>query len=206
VTLALGITGVITISPSIVEPLIAASIIWVCIENVFSERMAVWRPLVIFGFGLLHGLGFAGVLGEIGLPTSQFVTALLSFNVGVELGQLTVIAVCFLVVGLWFRDKPWYRRVITIPCSLLIAAIGAHQFVSGHFGVDGRAGAEIAAIQSEMMSFKRRKGHSCVTNGPINRLQRNDAATASSKRDVRDVLSTLNVDSRIASNSFYFCM
>ena len=135
VTLALGITGVITISPSIVEPLIAASIIWVCIENVFSERMAVWRPLVIFGFGLLHGLGFAGVLGEIGLPKSQFVTALLSFNVGVELGQLTVIAVCFLVVGLWFRDKPWYRRVITIPCSLLIAAIGGYWFVERVAGV-----------------------------------------------------------------------
>lgn len=128
VTLALGIIGVINISPSIVEPLIAASIVWVCIENIFSDRMAAWRPVVIFVFGLLHGLGFAGVLGELGMPSSGFITALLSFNVGVELGQLTVIAACFLAVGLWFRDKPWYRSVITIPGSLVIAAIGAYWF------------------------------------------------------------------------------
>ena len=129
VTLALGITGVVSISPSIVEPLIAASIVWVCIENIFSEKMATWRPLVVFGFGLLHGLGFAGVLGEIGLPPSQFITALLSFNIGVELGQLTVIAACFLAVGLWFRNKPWYRSRITIPASILIACVGAYWFV-----------------------------------------------------------------------------
>ncbi len=129
VTLALGIMGVITISPSIVEPLIAASIVWVCVENIFSDRMAVWRPVLVFVFGLLHGLGFAGVLGEIGMPSSQFITALLSFNVGVELGQLTVIAICFLAVGLWFRNKPWYRTRVTIPCSVLIAVIGAYWFV-----------------------------------------------------------------------------
>lgn len=128
VTLALGITGTVSISPSIVEPLIAASIVWVCIENILSERMALWRPLVVFGFGLLHGLGFAGVLGEIGLPSGQFVTALLSFNVGVELGQLTVIAACLLAVG-WFRNASWYRSVITIPASLVIAAVGAYWFV-----------------------------------------------------------------------------
>jgi len=129
VTLALGITGAVSISPSIVEPLIAASIVYVCIENIFSDRMAAWRPFVVFAFGLLHGLGFAGVLGEIGMPQGQFVTALLSFNVGVELGQLTVIAACFLAVGLWFRDKPWYRSRITIPASLVIACIGAYWFV-----------------------------------------------------------------------------
>jgi hydrogenase/urease accessory protein HupE len=129
VTLALGITGVVSISPSIVEPLIAASIVWVCIENIFSEKMATWRPVVVFAFGLLHGLGFAGVLGEIGLPPSQFITALLSFNIGVELGQLTVIAACFLAVGLWFRNKPWYRSRITIPASILIACVGAYWFV-----------------------------------------------------------------------------
>jgi len=133
VTLALGITGVVTISPAIVEPLIAASIVWVCIENIFSEKMATWRPVVVFGFGLLHGLGFAGVLGEIGMPQSQFITALISFNVGVELGQLTVIAACFLAVGIWFGNKPWYRARITIPASLVIAAIGAYWFVERTF-------------------------------------------------------------------------
>ena len=129
VTLALGITGIVSISPAIVEPLIAASIVWVCVENIFSDKMASWRPVVVFAFGLLHGLGFAGVLGEIGMPSSQFITALLSFNVGVELGQLTVIAACFLAVGLWFRNKPWYRTRVTIPASILIACIGAYWFV-----------------------------------------------------------------------------
>ena len=129
VTLALGITGVVDISPSIVEPLIAASIVYVCIENIFSDKMATWRPFVVFGFGLLHGLGFAGVLGELGMPQGQFITALLSFNVGVELGQLTVIAACFLAVGLWFGNKPWYRSRITIPASIVIACIGAYWFV-----------------------------------------------------------------------------
>lgn len=133
VTLALGITGVVSISPAIVEPLIAASIVWVCIENIFSEKMATWRPVVVFVFGLLHGLGFAGVLGEIGMPQSQFITALISFNVGVELGQLTVIAACFLAVGIWFGNKPWYRARITIPASLVIAAIGAYWFVERTF-------------------------------------------------------------------------
>ena len=129
VTLALGITGVVSISPDIVEPLIAASIVWICVENIFSDRMAAWRPLVVFGFGLLHGLGFAGVLGELGMPQGQFVTALVAFNIGVELGQLTVIAACFLAVGLWFRDKSWYRSLITIPASVAIAMVGAYWFV-----------------------------------------------------------------------------
>jgi hydrogenase/urease accessory protein HupE len=133
VTLALGILGIVSISPAIVEPLIAASIVYVCIENIFSDKMAAWRPLVVFVFGLLHGLGFAGVLGEIGMPQDQFITALLSFNVGVEIGQLTVIVACFLLVGLWFGKKPWYRSRITIPASLIIACIGAFWFVERTF-------------------------------------------------------------------------
>ena len=81
---------------------------------------------MIFVFGLLHGLGFASVLGEFGLPEGQFIAALLGFNVGVELGQLTVIALAFLAVGLWFGQKPWYRRAIAIPGSLVISAIGLY--------------------------------------------------------------------------------
>jgi len=133
VTLALGIYGVVQISPAIVEPLIAASIVYVCIENVLTDRLQRWRPMVVFGFGLLHGLGFASVLTEIGLAKAHFITGLVAFNLGVEFGQLAVIALCFLLVGLWFRHKPWYRKVITIPASLVIAAIGAWWFVERVF-------------------------------------------------------------------------
>jgi hypothetical protein len=69
-------------------------------------------------------MGFAGVLTEIGLPRSEFVPALLSFNLGVEGGQLTVILAAFFVFGLRFRREPWYRRRIVVPASLAIAAVG----------------------------------------------------------------------------------
>ncbi len=83
----------------------------------------------MFLFGLLHGLGFAGILKEFGIPEGDFLTGLLSFNVGVELGQLTVIAACYLLVGIWFGNKPWYRQRVVIPGSLIIAAIAAYWFV-----------------------------------------------------------------------------
>jgi hypothetical protein len=124
ITLALTIYGVVSLPPRIVEPLIAMSIVYVAVENVFTSKLHAWRPLVVFCFGLLHGMGFAGVLNEIGLPRSEFVPALLAFNVGVECGQLTVIFVAFLLIGLPFRNKPWYRQRIVIPCSLAIAATG----------------------------------------------------------------------------------
>ena len=126
VTLALGALGWVVIPGSIVEPIIAASIVYVGVENIRSPELTRWRPWVIFGFGLLHGLGFASVLGEFGLPDAQFIPALLGFNVGVEVGQLTVIAIAFLAVGLWFGKKPWYRGFIAIPASLAISAIGAY--------------------------------------------------------------------------------
>lgn len=125
VTLALGILGYVSISPAIVEPLIALSIVYVAVENIMTSKLHRWRPLVVFGFGLLHGLGFAGVLQEIGLSQSHFVAGLIAFNVGVELGQLAVIAICFLAVGFWFGSKSWYRQMVSIPASLLIAVIAS---------------------------------------------------------------------------------
>lgn len=125
VTLALGAMGWVTVPAAVVEPLIAASITYVAVENILTDRLHRWRPLVVFGFGLLHGLGFASVLGEFGLPAGQFVPALLGFNVGVELGQLTVIAIAFLAVGLWFGRRSFYRRLIAVPASAVIAVIGA---------------------------------------------------------------------------------
>jgi hydrogenase/urease accessory protein HupE len=125
ITLGLSMYGIISLSPTIVEPLIAASIVYVGVENVLTGTLKPWRVVVVFLFGLLHGMGFAGVLTEIGLPRSEFVTALIAFNVGVELGQLTVILSALALVG-WFRSRDWYRRRIVIPASLLISLIGLY--------------------------------------------------------------------------------
>jgi hypothetical protein len=129
VTLGLGIYGVVSVPAAIVEPLIAASIVFVAVENLFTDLLQKWRPFVVFAFGLLHGLGFAGVLSEIGLPREEFVTGLIGFNLGVEIGQLTVIAACFFGIGLWFRHRHWYRQIITMPASAAVALVGAFWFV-----------------------------------------------------------------------------
>lgn len=125
ITLALSIYGVVSLPPAIVEPLIAASIVYVAVENIVTGDLKPWRPLVVFGFGLLHGLGFAGVLSEVGLPRSEFVTGLIAFNVGVELGQLAVIALAFVAVGMWAR-RAWYRARVVVPASVAIATIGLY--------------------------------------------------------------------------------
>ena len=128
-TLALTVYGVVALSPRIVEPLIALSIVYVAVENVLAPALTPWRVALVFAFGLLHGMGFAGVLSELGLPRRQFLPALLSFNAGVELGQLSVIAVLAVLLALPFRGKPWYRRRVVVPGSLAIAAVGLVWFV-----------------------------------------------------------------------------
>jgi len=126
ITLALSLYGVVSVPASVVEPLIALSIVYVAVENIVIGELKPWRVWVVFGFGLLHGLGFAGVLTELGLPAGEFLPALIAFNVGVELGQLAVIGAALLTVGIWFRDRPWYRARVVIPASALIAAVGAY--------------------------------------------------------------------------------
>ena len=125
VTLALGALDILRLPPGIVEPLIAASIVYVGVENVLARRLVPWRPAVVFAFGLLHGLGFAAVLQDFGLSADNFVAKLIGFNLGVEIGQLTVIAVAYMGLGYWFGQKPWYQSRIATPASLAIAAVGA---------------------------------------------------------------------------------
>jgi hydrogenase/urease accessory protein HupE len=125
ITLGLSIYGIVSASPRVVEPLIALSIVYVAVENIATSELKPWRVLIVFAFGLLHGLGFAGVLRELGLPRSEFVTALVTFNVGVELGQLAVISVAYVAVASWARMKPWYRQRLVIPASVAIAVTGA---------------------------------------------------------------------------------
>jgi hypothetical protein len=133
ITLGLTMYGIVSLPPRVVEPLIAVSICYVAIENMFIARLTPWRLALVFTFGLLHGMGFAGVLQQLGLPRSDFLTALLSFNVGVEAGQLTVIAMAAACV--WrYRHRPWYRRRIVIPASLAIAAVGGYWMVTRALG------------------------------------------------------------------------
>lgn len=126
ITLALSMYNVIALPSYIVEPVIALSIIFIAVENIYSKKLHSWRLLVVFLFGLVHGMGFAGALKELGLPKTQFINALLSFNAGVELGQLTVVSLCFLMVGLWFKSRQWYHQRIVIPASAMIGVVALY--------------------------------------------------------------------------------
>lgn len=131
-TLGLSSYGIITLPARIVEPLIALSIAYVAIENIVRPKLGPARLVIVFCFGLIHGLGFASSLSEVPLPRDQFFTALLAFNFGVDFGQLFVIALAFLCVG-WFRNKPWYRQRIVVPGCAIIAAIGLYWTVTRIF-------------------------------------------------------------------------
>lgn len=125
ITLALASLEIISVPASVVEPLIALSIVYVGFENVLGFGSLRSRTALVFAFGLLHGLGFASVLGDVGIDPTRFITALVGFNIGVEFGQLAVILAAFLLVGYWFGRKDWYRARIAVPASLFIALIGA---------------------------------------------------------------------------------
>jgi len=124
ITLGLTMYGVVSLPPRLVEPMIAVSIVYVAVENLLTAELKPWRVALVFSFGLLHGMGFAGVLRDVGLPRPQFLTALLAFNAGVEAGQLTVIALAFAAVAYWRRNRPLYRRVVVQPASIAISLIG----------------------------------------------------------------------------------
>jgi hypothetical protein len=126
ITLGLTMYGVVSLPARVVEPMIALSIAYVAIENLVTSELKPWRLALVFAFGLLHGMGFAGVLQDLGLPRSQFLTALVAFNGGVEAGQLAVIAIAFTAVAYWRANGVGYRRFIVQPASLAIALVGLY--------------------------------------------------------------------------------
>jgi len=127
ITLGLALYGVIKPPVNVVEPLIALSIVFLALENVFSNKVKPWRLLMVFLFGMVHGMGFAAglsdALTQMGAPKQAFATALVAFNIGVELGQVTIILIMYYGLAHMFGKKPWYRKRIVIPASLVIAAI-----------------------------------------------------------------------------------
>jgi hydrogenase/urease accessory protein HupE len=133
ITLGLTMYGVVSLPARVVEPMIALSIAYVALENLFTSELRSWRVALVFSFGLLHGMGFAGVLKDLGLPRSQFLTALVTFNLGVEAGQLSVIALAFLVVAYWRANRVTYRRFIVQPASLMMALTGLYWTVERIF-------------------------------------------------------------------------
>lgn len=126
ITLGLTIYGVVSLPANVVEPMIALSIAYVAIENVVTTELKSWRVALVFSFGLLHGMGFAGVLRDLGLPRSDFLTALLTFNLGVEAGQLTVVVLAFALVAYWRSNTVPYRRFVVQPASFVIALTGLY--------------------------------------------------------------------------------
>ncbi len=132
-TLILASLKLVFIPATIIEPLIALSIGYVAFENIFQRqnkfrsRTNAIRYAVIFFFGLIHGLGFAFVLDDIGLPTGQLIVSLLSFNIGVEIAQIGLVILSYIVM-IWPSKQLWYRKTIQIPCSLVIGLIGIYWF------------------------------------------------------------------------------
>lgn len=122
-TLALALCGLVTLPDRPVEILIALSIAFIAVENLVMKDLSRWRPLVVVVFGLVHGFGFAGAFVESGIPLNDPLVAVLGLNLGVELGQLAVLAVAFALFGR-FWERVWYRKAVTIPGSLAIGALG----------------------------------------------------------------------------------
>lgn len=133
ITLALSMKNIIVAPGAVVEPIIALSIAFVAIENLLLKELKPWRILIVFLFGLIHGLGFASALNEIGLPTGKFYTSVIAFNAGVELGQVAVITAMFAFVIIPLRNKSWYRKGIVYPLSTLIAIIALYWTVQRMF-------------------------------------------------------------------------
>lgn len=133
ITLALSMKNIFVMPSPIVEPIIALSIMFVAVENILIAQLKPWRIALVFLFGLIHGMGFASALNEIGLPNGKFFTSILSFNLGVELGQMAVILATFSLLIIPFKNKTWYRRRVVYGASSLIALVAAYWVVERVF-------------------------------------------------------------------------
>ena len=129
ITLIFVSVSYINVNPLIVEPIIALSIAYVGIENIFKQYVKEYlRYIIIFFFGLLHGLGFALVLSDIGYQSSKLIVNLISFNLGIEAAQIFIILFLYILLGIKFSDKKYYRYIFQVPVSLFIALVGIYWF------------------------------------------------------------------------------
>ena len=129
ITLIFVSVSYINVNPLIVEPIIALSIAYVGIENIFKEYVKEYlRYIIIFFFGLLHGLGFALVLSDIGYQSSKLILNLISFNLGIEAAQIFIILFLYILLGIKFSNKKYYKYIFQVPVSLFIALVGIYWF------------------------------------------------------------------------------
>jgi hypothetical protein len=124
-TLGLATLGIISVSPQIVEPIIAASIAVIALENIFFPGYKPYRLVIVFIFGLIHGLGFAGALSGFNLEPTTLLIGLFGFNLGVEFGQLALLIAAYLFTA-QIKNQSNYRQWIVIPGSLTIALFGIY--------------------------------------------------------------------------------
>jgi len=134
-SLALGLSasGIVIYNSNIIEPLIALTILYTAFENIFFANKTTFHSLIIFIFGLIHGLGFASALKEVGIPKEQFFSSLISFNIGVEIGQITIILIAYFLISKWFSQKIWYKERIVYPFSTMVGCIAIYWFVERIF-------------------------------------------------------------------------
>jgi hypothetical protein len=129
ITLGLAACGILFPNSNYIEPLIAISILFTSIENIIHKEKNPYRLLILFGFGLIHGMGFANALKEIGIPKDQFFTTLISFNIGVELGQIVILLTAYFLISKWFAHKTWYKEKVVYPISSLISCIALYWII-----------------------------------------------------------------------------
>jgi len=126
IALALSMKNIIVAPSPVIEPIIALSIVFVAVENIFLHEVKPWRILLVFLFGLIHGLGFASSLNEIGLPPGKFYTSIVMFNLGIEFCQILIIVLIFSIIIKQFKNRVWYQYRIVYPISCAIAIISSY--------------------------------------------------------------------------------
>lgn len=126
ITLVLSMLEMIHPPTPQIELLIALSIVFIGVENMLLTEIKWWRYLLITLFGLIHGCGFASAISDIGLPPQDKFYSLLSFNLGVELGQATFILLVYLMAIHWMKHKSWFGKGVTVPVSVGIAAVAVY--------------------------------------------------------------------------------
>jgi len=126
ITLALSMKNIIVAPGQLIEPVISLSIVFVAVENILLSELKPWRVLIVFFFGLVHGMGFASALNEVGLPRNNFFTSILAFNLGVETGQIIVILLVFALLVGPFGKRINFKKQFVYPLSIVIALIASY--------------------------------------------------------------------------------